>query len=62
MVAKKAMPASNLAELLAWLRANPDKATQGTAGIGAAEHIAGILLQKQTGTRFQQVPYGCDSK
>ncbi len=57
MVAKKTMPANNLAELLAWLRANPDKATQGTAGVGAAEHIAGILLQRQTGTRFQQVPY-----
>jgi tripartite-type tricarboxylate transporter receptor subunit TctC len=57
MVAKKTMPANNFAELLAWLRANPDKATQGTAGVGAAEHIAGILLQKQTGTRFQQVPY-----
>ncbi len=56
-VAKKTMPANDLKELIAWLRANPDKATQGTAGIAAIEHIAGILLQKQTGTRFQQVPY-----
>jgi tripartite-type tricarboxylate transporter receptor subunit TctC len=42
---------------LAWLRANPDKATQGTAGVAAIEHIADILLQKQTGTQFRQVPY-----
>jgi tripartite-type tricarboxylate transporter receptor subunit TctC len=56
-VAKKAMPANDLKELTAWLKANPDKATQGTAGVAAVEHIAGLLLQKQTGTRFQQVPY-----
>jgi tripartite-type tricarboxylate transporter receptor subunit TctC len=56
-VAKKAVPAADLKELIAWLKANPDKATQGTAGVAAIEHIAGILLQKQTGTRFQQVPY-----
>jgi tripartite-type tricarboxylate transporter receptor subunit TctC len=56
-VAKKAMAANDLKELIAWLKANPDKATQGTAGVAAIEHIAGILLQKQTGTRFQQVPY-----
>jgi tripartite-type tricarboxylate transporter receptor subunit TctC len=51
------MAANNLKDLLAWLRANPAKATQGTAGVAAVEHIAGLLLQKQTGTRFQQVPY-----
>jgi tripartite-type tricarboxylate transporter receptor subunit TctC len=51
------MAANDLKELIAWLRANPDKATQGTAGVAAVEHIAGILLQKQTCTRFQQVPY-----
>jgi tripartite-type tricarboxylate transporter receptor subunit TctC len=56
-VAKKSMPANDLKELTAWLKANPDKATQGTAGVAAVEHIAGLLLQKQTGTRFQQVPY-----
>jgi hypothetical protein len=35
---------------------NPDKATRGTAGVAAIEHIAGILLRKQTGMRFQQAP------
>ena len=34
IVAKKAMPAKDLKELIAWLKANPDKASQGTGGIG----------------------------
>jgi tripartite-type tricarboxylate transporter receptor subunit TctC len=57
IVARKSMAASNLSELMTWLRANPDKGSQGIAGVGAVEHVAGILLQKQTGTRFLQVPY-----
>jgi len=32
-------------------------ATQGTAGAGGASHVAGIFFQKETGTRFQFVPY-----
>jgi tripartite-type tricarboxylate transporter receptor subunit TctC len=57
IVARKSMPAANLGELVAWLRANPDKASQGHPGVGGAMHVAGILFQKQTGTQFQSVPY-----
>jgi tripartite-type tricarboxylate transporter receptor subunit TctC len=57
LVAKRTMEANDLIGLLAWLKANPNKASQGTAGVAAIEHIVGILLQRQTGTRFQQVPY-----
>ena len=57
IVAKKAMPADDLRSLIAWLKANPGKASQGTAGAGAASHIAGAFLQKETATRFQFVPY-----
>jgi tripartite-type tricarboxylate transporter receptor subunit TctC len=57
IIAKKAMPAKDLSELLAWLKANPDKATQGTAGTGGASHLAGVFFQTATGTRFQFVPY-----
>src|SRR5690349_9787024 len=57
IVSKKAMPASNLKELIAWLKANPDKALQGTSGVGGYSHLAGILFQKQTGTRFEFVFY-----
>jgi tripartite-type tricarboxylate transporter receptor subunit TctC len=57
IVGKKNMPANNLRELIAWLRANPDKASAGVAGVGATGHVAGISFQKETGTRFQFVPY-----
>ena len=36
---------------------NPDKASQGTGGVGTASHVAGVFLQKMTGARFQIVPY-----
>src|SRR5262249_18356479 len=39
IVAKKSMPANDLKELIAWLKANPDKATQGTAGAGSVLHV-----------------------
>jgi tripartite-type tricarboxylate transporter receptor subunit TctC len=57
VVARKTMPAADLKGLIAWLKTNPDKASQGTAGAGAASHIAGAFLQKETATRFQFVPY-----
>jgi len=57
IVARKTMPANNLKELIAWLQANPGKASQGTTGVGAVSHLAGVFFQKQTGTRFQFVPY-----
>lgn len=57
IVARKDLPAKSLGELIAWLRANPDKATQGTTGLGSTNHLAGILFQRITNTRFAFVPY-----
>jgi tripartite-type tricarboxylate transporter receptor subunit TctC len=57
IVAKKDFPANNLKDLIAWLKANPDKASVGIAGVGATGHLAGIAFQKETGTKFQFVPY-----
>lgn len=57
IVARKTMPAKDLQELVAWLKANPGKATEGTTGPGGSSHVAGIYFQKETGTRFQLVPY-----
>jgi tripartite-type tricarboxylate transporter receptor subunit TctC len=57
LVAKKTIPASDLKGLIAWLKANPDKATQAHAGTGGTAHAAGIFFQRETGTRFQFVPY-----
>jgi tripartite-type tricarboxylate transporter receptor subunit TctC len=55
--AKKTMPADDLKGLIAWLKANPDKASQGNSGIGTPSHVAGILFQNAIGVRFQMVPY-----
>jgi tripartite-type tricarboxylate transporter receptor subunit TctC len=57
IIARKNFPANSLADLLAWLKANPGKATQGTAGSGGASNVAGVFFQKATGTKFQMVPY-----
>jgi tripartite-type tricarboxylate transporter receptor subunit TctC len=55
IVGRKTMPAGNLQELIAWLKANPGKASQGVAG--ASSQLVGFYFQTKTGTRFQVVPY-----
>jgi len=57
ILARKSMPADDLVGLIAWLKANPDKASLGHIGPGSPAHLAGILFQKQTGTRFEFVTY-----
>jgi tripartite-type tricarboxylate transporter receptor subunit TctC len=57
LVARKTMPANDLKGLIAWLKANPGKASQGTGGNGGIQHVAGVLFRNETGTRFQFVPY-----
>jgi tripartite-type tricarboxylate transporter receptor subunit TctC len=54
---KKAMPANDLTGLIAWLKANPDTASAGNGGVGSNVHLAEVLFQQETGTRFQSVPY-----
>jgi tripartite-type tricarboxylate transporter receptor subunit TctC len=57
VVARKMLPADDLKGLITWLKANPDKASQGTSGAGTPAHVAGVFFQKETGTHFQFVPY-----
>ncbi|HZD89568.1 MAG TPA: tripartite tricarboxylate transporter substrate-binding protein [Pseudolabrys sp.] len=57
IVGKKALPANNLKELIAYLKANPGKANCGIAGVGATGHVAGLSFQKETGTKYVFVPY-----
>jgi tripartite-type tricarboxylate transporter receptor subunit TctC len=57
IVAKNAVPANDLKSFIAWLKANPDKASEGTAGAGSPQHIGGLFFQQATGTRFQFVAY-----
>jgi tripartite-type tricarboxylate transporter receptor subunit TctC len=55
LLSRKSLPADDLKGLIAWLKANPEKGTQAVQTAGA--HVAGILFQKETGTRFAFVPY-----
>jgi tripartite-type tricarboxylate transporter receptor subunit TctC len=55
--AKQSAPPKNLRELLDWVKANDDKLSMATSGIGGPSHMAGVVFQQMTGTRFQMVPY-----
>jgi tripartite-type tricarboxylate transporter receptor subunit TctC len=57
ILAKNAMPASDLKGLITWLKANPNAASLGQTGPGSPAHLAGILFQKQTEGRFQFANY-----
>jgi len=51
------VPATSVAELTAWLKANPGKASYATSGPGSSLHMAAELYMSMTGTKMQQVPY-----
>src|SRR5258708_8481400 len=57
IAANKKVPANNLTELIAWLKADPGKVTIGNAGQGSITHVAGLVFQDATGTKLQSVPY-----
>jgi tripartite-type tricarboxylate transporter receptor subunit TctC len=57
IVARKTMPADDLKGLIGWLKANPDKASEGNSGIGTPSHVAGVLFQNLIGAHIQMVPY-----
>ena len=57
LVGRKSLPANNVQELIAWLKANPGKATAGTIGVGSPSQVGAIYFQKLTGTQIQLVPY-----
>jgi tripartite-type tricarboxylate transporter receptor subunit TctC len=57
IVARSTFPANNLREMIAWLKANPDKGTVGAVGVGGPSDITVFQFQKITGTSLQLVPY-----
>jgi tripartite-type tricarboxylate transporter receptor subunit TctC len=57
LIGRTSLPAKDLKELIAWLKANPDKASAATVGAGSAAHLSAVHFQNKTGTRFQLVPY-----
>src|SRR5262249_54770077 len=52
VVGRNGLPAKNLQELIAALKANPEKLTLGTAGPGSGQHVSGIYFQSVTGTHL----------
>lgn len=57
IIGRKNFPADDLKGMIAYLKANPDGASVGIAGVGATGHLTGIAFQRETGTKFTFVPY-----
>jgi tripartite-type tricarboxylate transporter receptor subunit TctC len=57
IVGKSTLPVKDAKELIAWLKASPDKVSAATVGAGSAAHVCGLYFQDKTHTRFQFVPY-----
>jgi tripartite-type tricarboxylate transporter receptor subunit TctC len=61
VASKNDLPAKDLKELVAHLKANPGKVSVGTGGAGTGQHVSGVYFQKATGTEFTFVPYRAGS-
>jgi tripartite-type tricarboxylate transporter receptor subunit TctC len=55
LVARKDLPASNLAELVTWMKANPGKIN--FVNQNAAANVSGVLFENLTGQKVQFIPY-----
>lgn len=57
LVSKLALPPNNVSEIVAWMKANNERATYGHAGIGSASHLCMLVLMKELGIQMNGVPY-----
>jgi tripartite-type tricarboxylate transporter receptor subunit TctC len=57
IVSRPTLPASNFAELRAWVNANKGKINLANAGLGAASHLCGLLFQQSLAVDMTTVPY-----
>lgn len=57
LVSKPTLAASNVTELLTWIRSNSANATYGHAGIGSASHLCMLMLMKELGIQMNGIPY-----
>jgi len=57
LVVHPALPIQNLDQFLAYAKANPDRLTFGSAGVGASTHLVGELFQQVAGVKLRHVPY-----
>jgi tripartite-type tricarboxylate transporter receptor subunit TctC len=51
------VPARTVAELIAYMKANPNKLSYASSGSGTSSHLAAELFKAMTGTSMQHVPY-----
>ena len=51
------LPVKNVAELIAYAKANPGKLSFGSSGVGAAAHLTSELIKQVTGIQMEHVPY-----
>jgi len=57
IITKKSVSASDLRELIAWVKANQDKVSVGIGGFGSPSHVAAVYFQNIIGAKVQIVPY-----
>jgi tripartite-type tricarboxylate transporter receptor subunit TctC len=57
VVVHPSVPAKTIPELVAYLKANPDKVSFGSAGTGTSQHLSGELFKLMTDTKMQHVAY-----
>lgn len=57
LVVNNELPVKDVAELVAYAKANPGKLTYASSGVGTSLHLSGELFQKLTGTKMVHVPY-----
>src|SRR5512141_996191 len=57
LVANPAVPAKNVAELVDYLKKNPDKVSFASSGAGSSDHLTAALFWQKTGTTGIHVPY-----
>jgi tripartite-type tricarboxylate transporter receptor subunit TctC len=57
VIGRSTLPANNYAELVKWMEANKGKINLANAGLGAASHLCGLLLQSSLKIDMQTIPY-----
>jgi tripartite-type tricarboxylate transporter receptor subunit TctC len=57
LIVNPKMPVKDFKEFIEYVKANPDKLTFGSSGVGTSQHVAGELFKMMTGTKMQHVPY-----
>src|SRR5579864_7585704 len=57
MTVNNDVPAKNVAEFIAYVKANPGKVNMASSGNGTSVHLSGEMFMAMTGTKMQHVPY-----